>query len=57
MRRLDGEYVFDGIDGVTDVTYRLIVDLVIPLPGFIKRRAESTIMGTALRELKKRVEG
>ena len=58
MRRLDGEYVFEPSDGgATEVTYRLAVDLVIPLPGFIKRRAEGTIMGTALRELKKRVEG
>lgn len=56
MRRLDGEYVFSPSDGATDVTYRLAVELVVPLPGFLKRRAEGKIMGTALRELKRRVE-
>jgi hypothetical protein len=34
----------------------LEVDLIVPIPGFVKRRAEGKIMGTALRELKKRVE-
>jgi len=55
--RLDGEYVFDpGDDGNTAVTYHLVVELKIPIPGFVKRRAEGRIMGTALRELKARVE-
>ena len=36
--------------------YDLVVDLSIPLPGIIKRRAAGMIMGTALRELKKAVE-
>ena len=44
-------------DGATEITYRLVVDLKVPLPGFVKRRAEGRIMGTALRELKVRVEG
>jgi hypothetical protein len=62
MRRLDGRYIFEpgdeGPDGnpTTEVTYHLTVELVVPLPGFVKRRAESKIMGTALDELKKRVE-
>jgi hypothetical protein len=34
-----------------------VVDLKVPLPGFVKRRAEGRIMGTALKELKVRVEG
>jgi len=59
VRRLDGEYVFEPDDGKggTEVTYRLVVDLAVPLPGFIKRRAESKIMTTALDELKRRCEG
>ena len=57
MRRLDGRYVFESNNGGTDVTYHLAVELVIPLPGFVKRRAEGKIIGTALRELKRRVEG
>jgi ribosome-associated toxin RatA of RatAB toxin-antitoxin module len=57
MRALDGTYVFEsGADGSTDVTYHLSVDLVVPIPGFVKRRAEGKIMGTALRELKHRAE-
>jgi hypothetical protein len=57
-RRLDGAYeLMSTGDGVTEITYRLVVDLKVPLPGFVKRRAEGRIMGTALRELKARVEG
>jgi hypothetical protein len=56
-RRLDGSYELapSGADG-TEITYRLTVDLKVPLPGFVKRRAEGRIMHTALRELKARVE-
>ena len=34
----------------------LTAELVVPLPGFVKRRAETRIMQTALRDLKARVE-
>lgn len=55
--RLDGSYelIPAGEDG-TEIVYRLVVDLKVPLPGFVKRRAEGRIMGTALRELKAVVE-
>ena len=57
MRALDGTYIFETApDGTTDVTYHLSVELVVPIPGFVKRRAEGKIIGTALRELKHRVE-
>lgn len=57
-RRLDGAYVLEATDdGATDIRYDLVVDLKVPLPGFVKRRAEGRIMGTALHELKVRVEG
>ena len=56
MRVLDGTYTFDPEGDGTLVTYQLEVELVIPIPGFVKRRAEGKIMGTALRELKKHVE-
>ena len=56
MRVLDGSYTFEDQDEGTLVTYHLEVDLIVPIPGFVKRRAEGKIMGTALRELKKRVE-
>jgi ribosome-associated toxin RatA of RatAB toxin-antitoxin module len=56
MRVLDGSYTFESDDAGTLVTYHLEVDLIVPIPGFVKRRAEGKIMGTALRELKKWVE-
>jgi ribosome-associated toxin RatA of RatAB toxin-antitoxin module len=58
VRRLDGEYLFEPDEkGGTEATYKLVVELAVPLPGFIKRRAESKIMTTALDELKRRCEG
>ncbi|MBV9412349.1 MAG: SRPBCC family protein [Acidimicrobiia bacterium] len=56
MRVLDGSYTFEAQEAGTLVTYHLEVDLIVPIPGFVKRRAEGKIMGTALRELKKHVE-
>ena len=56
-RKLDGRYVFEPTDdGRTQVTYHLTVELIVPLPGFVKRRAEVKIIHTALRELKLHVE-
>jgi uncharacterized membrane protein len=56
-RRLDGSYTLQPLgDGRTRVVYDLVVDLVIPLPGFVKHRAEHKIMHTALRELQAHVE-
>ncbi len=57
-RRLDGSYLLaPSGDGGTEIVYKLVVDLKVPLPGFVKRRAEGRIMTTALRELKAVVEG
>jgi uncharacterized protein YndB with AHSA1/START domain len=59
MRRLDGSYLLDAVAGdpnLTDVTYNLAVELVLPLPGFVKRRAEARIVHTALEELKNYLE-
>jgi ribosome-associated toxin RatA of RatAB toxin-antitoxin module len=57
-RRLDGSYeLVPSGDGATEITYHLVVDLKVPLPGFVKRRAEGRILGAALGELKMRVEG
>lgn len=55
MRILDGAYEFEELDGSTLVTYHLTVELVIPLPGFVKRRAEARIISTALHELRDHV--
>lgn len=55
--KFDGVYHFErSPDGGTEVTYTLEVELRVPLPGFIKRRAQSRIMHTALEDLKARVE-
>ena len=40
---------------VRDVRYDLAIELVVPLPGFVKRRAEVRILNT-VRELKVRAE-
>lgn len=58
MRKLDGSYQLQPAltPGRTLVSYHLAVDLVIPLPGFVKRRAEQKIIHTALRELRAHVQ-
>ncbi|MEU7632637.1 SRPBCC family protein [Nocardia sp. NPDC049220] len=54
----DGTYeLIDQPDGGTEVVYTLTVDLTIPMIGMFKRKAEKVITDTALKELKKRVEG
>jgi hypothetical protein len=56
MSTIDGAYVFSAMaDGGTEVRYDLVIDLVVPLPGFVKRRAEVRILNT-VRELKARAE-
>jgi uncharacterized membrane protein len=56
LRRLDGRYGFQPDGEATRVTYELVVDLSVPMPGLIKRRAAGLIMGTALKELKREIE-
>lgn len=56
MRTLDGAYSFVSVDGGTQVFYELDIDLVVPLPGFVKRRAEARILAEAVKELKVRAE-
>jgi uncharacterized membrane protein len=56
LRRLDGSYRFEPEGASTRVHYDLAVDLAMPLPGLVKRRAAGLIMGNALKELKKQVE-
>jgi ribosome-associated toxin RatA of RatAB toxin-antitoxin module len=56
MSRVDGAYVFTPTaDGGTEVRYDLVIELVVPLPGFVKRRAEVRILNT-VRELRARAE-
>ena len=59
--RLEGAYLFEPAPTssddhpATDVTYELIVDLAVPLPGYVKRRAEDKIVESALRRFCDRV--
>ena len=53
---MDGGYLLADRDRATETTYELSVDLKIPMPGLLKRRAEKTIIDAALKGLKKRVE-
>src|SRR3982751_3785824 len=57
MKRQDGSYTLTEADGRTEVTYAITIDTKIPLLGLMKRKAEKVILDTALKELKKRVEG
>ena len=57
LKGMDGSYeLTDRGDGSTEVTYRLAVDIAIPMIGMLKRKAEKVIIDTALKGLKKRVE-
>ncbi|MEU6284752.1 SRPBCC family protein [Streptomyces sp. NPDC047028] len=57
LRSLDGSYSLAAAGaGSTEVTYRLTVDVKIPMLGMIKRKAEKVIIDRALAGLKKRVE-
>ena len=66
LKAMNGSYTLEdttpedpapgGTQTRTAVTYRLSVDVKIPMLGMLKRKAEKVIIDTALKELKKRVE-
>jgi uncharacterized membrane protein len=51
-----GSYTLADRGAETEVTYRLTVDTAIPMLGMLKRKAEKTIIDSALKDLKKHVE-
>ena len=56
---LDGSWEFFPVDddpNRTEVRYSLTVELAMPLPGFVKRRAEGRIVHTAITDFTDRVE-
>lgn len=58
IREMQGSYEFtDNGDGTTTVVYALRVDPTFSVPGFIRRQAEKTLIGIALRGLKSATEG
>ena len=56
LKALHGAYRLSPKGSGTDVTYELSVDLIIPMIGLLKRKAERRLTDTALKDLKKRVE-
>ena len=56
LKSMEGEYVLQPDGAGTEVTYRLAVDVAIPMIGMVKRKAEKVVIDTALNGLKRRVE-
>ena len=56
LRALEGAYRLSPKGSGTEVTYELSVDLLIPMIGLLKRKAERRLTDTALKDLKKRAE-
>ena len=56
LKAMEGAYLLRPSGAGTEVTYRLAVDLSIPMIGLLRRKAEKVIIDTALKGLKKRVE-
>ncbi len=56
MRSMEGSYRLAASGAGTRVTYRLAIDLRIPMLGMLRRKAEKAIIDTALTELRKHVE-
>ncbi len=57
LKTMDGSYRLQALAAGTEVTYTLSVEVKMPMLGLLRRKAEKTIIDTALKELKKRVEG
>lgn len=60
-REIEGQYRFEDVteqagQAITVVSYDLTIDLAVPLPGFVKRRAEDKIVRSALDRFKTRAE-
>ncbi|MGW5052477.1 SRPBCC family protein [Actinokineospora sp. NPDC004072] len=56
QRAQRGRYRLVERGGRTEVTYTLSVQLVVPMIGLFRRKAEKMIMDIALKELKRRAE-
>jgi len=56
ISEMSGAYLLDDQGGGTRVTYELAVGLAVPMIGILKRRAEKTIIDTALKGLRSRAE-
>jgi uncharacterized membrane protein len=56
ISQLDGAYQLWEDDAGTGVSYTLEVDVDMPVPGFLKKRAARQILEQGLRGLKRRAE-
>ncbi|TIC80944.1 SRPBCC family protein [Nocardioides sp. GY 10127] len=56
LKALDGAYELREVAAGTEVTYRLALDVSLPLIGMVKRKGEKILIDSALKGLKKRVE-
>ena len=56
VSEMSGGYELAERGDETEVTYDLTVGIKVPMPGLLKRRAEKTIIDTALKGLKARAE-
>jgi len=57
LKAMDGAYELEPRgEKSTEVTYRLAVDISIPMIGMLKHKAEKVIIDNALKGLKRRVE-
>ena len=57
LNTLDGRYEFNELeDGSTEIVYALRLEPAFKVPGLLRKQAEKTILGTALRELKRQAE-
>jgi carbon monoxide dehydrogenase subunit G len=56
LKAMEGAYVLTAQADGTEVSYRLAVDLSVPMIGMLKRKGEKVIIDTALKGLKARVE-
>ncbi|MFC6886357.1 MULTISPECIES: SRPBCC family protein [Actinomadura] len=54
---LRGSYSLAESGGRTEVTYELAVDVRVPMIGMVKRKGEKRIIDSALKGLKRHVEG
>lgn len=56
VKDIRGEYLIEDEDGRSRVTYRLAVDLAVPVPGFMRKKGSRRVVEAALLGLKRRVE-
>jgi hypothetical protein len=56
VEHIEGEYLFEGRDGITLAIYRLGIDAGVPIPGPLARRLNEGVMRRSVQDLKRRVE-